>query len=81
MRKVMGEWQRQHTCPKCGMTGAGTPLPPLPLCHSRECNFKTKMLPSHNGAILEDWDTVLVEEAVIIYKEREEKRRVAADRA
>lgn len=66
MRKVLGEWIRQFTCPSCKIIGAGDPAH-LPLCHI--CNYKVKMLPSHNGEILENWREVHEREKRIIEHE------------
>jgi hypothetical protein len=66
MRKVLGEWLRQFTCPKCGGIGAGSPLI-LPLCH--KCDYKVKMLPSHNGVIVPSWQTLHQKEREQIHAE------------
>jgi hypothetical protein len=51
MRKVLGHWLQQFTCPNCKEVGAAHPEC-CPLCH--KC--KTKMLPSHNEVIIKDWE-------------------------
>jgi hypothetical protein len=43
-----GDKQQQFTCPKCGHIGAG-PESRLPLCD--RCDYRVRMLPSHNGRI------------------------------
>lgn len=50
--KVLGNWLRQFTCPKCGQVGAGCPSY-LPLCN--DCNYEVRMLPSNNGRIVPNW--------------------------
>ncbi len=55
VRKVLGRWLQQYTCPDCGNIGGSGPGH-LPLCHL--CHFKVRMLPSHNGKIYEDWKAV-----------------------
>ncbi len=67
MRKVLGEWMRQFTCPKCGAVGAGSPEY-LPLCHV--CYYKVKMRPSNNGEILSGWKQIHVQERAVIESER-----------
>jgi hypothetical protein len=44
-----GDKRQQFTCPKCGHVGADSPGR-LPLCD--RCDYKVRMLPSHNGRIL-----------------------------
>jgi hypothetical protein len=45
---LSGDKQQQFTCPKCGHIGAG-PESRLPLCD--RCDYRVRMLPSHNGRI------------------------------
>jgi hypothetical protein len=65
MRKVLGEWLRQFTCPSCGTIGAGSPAR-LPGCY----RCPSVMRPSNNGVIVKNWRKVHKTEKAIIAKEQ-----------